>query len=110
MAVNEDYLLFVEDQLSEFGEFQRKKMFGGIGFFRDGVMFGMIALDTFRLKVDNSNRQDFEDRNMTPFFSGSKKKAMPYWEVPSEVLEDKSELAEWTLKAYEIALRTSKKK
>jgi TfoX/Sxy family transcriptional regulator of competence genes len=33
MAYSEDYLNFVIDQLSEVGDFEHKKMFGGVGFF-----------------------------------------------------------------------------
>ncbi len=35
MAVNDNYLAYVSDQLSEFGEVEIKKMFGGVGFFKE---------------------------------------------------------------------------
>ncbi|WP_235296532.1 TfoX/Sxy family protein [Portibacter marinus] len=108
MAVNDDYLKMVEDQLSEFGEVTSKKMFGGVGFYHDGVMFGMIGNDTFRLKVDEVNQPDFEARGMEPFYAKNKKKGMPYWEVPADVLEDRDQLKLWAKKAYEAALRGKK--
>ncbi len=109
MAVNEDFLDFIIDQLAEFGKVEAKRMFGGIGFFHEGLMFGMIGGDTFRLKVDEHNMADYEQRGMKPFESGKKKKGMPYWEVPADVIEDKSVLAAWAGKAYQAAVRAKKK-
>ncbi len=108
MAVNSDYLEYVKDQLSGFGDFEIKKMFGGIGLFREGLMFGMIGGDTFRLKVDTHNQADFEAHGMKPYMSKAKKKGMPYWEVPLVVLEDQKTLANWATKSYEAALRAKK--
>ena len=108
MAVNKDYAQFVQDQLSEFGEVEFKSMFGGIGIFKDGVMFAKIGGDKFRLKVDESNEKQFEDRGMKPFHSEKKKKGMPYWEVPQDVLEDKTELTKWANQSFEIALNAKK--
>lgn len=108
MAISENYLQYIKDQLSEFGEIEIKKMFGGVGFFREGLMFGMIGGDVFRLKVDEYNQADFEQQGMKAFQSTNKKKGMPYWEVPAAVLENKEELSEWARKAYEAAVRAKK--
>lgn len=108
MAVREEYLAYIIDQLSEFGSVDSKKMFGGIGLFRQNLMFGMIGGEVFRLKVDEQNQKEYEERGMTQFPAGKKKKGMPYWEVPSEVLEDKAELAKWATKSFEAAQRAKK--
>ncbi len=109
MAVSDEYLNYIQDQLSDFGEVEIKRMFGGVGIFRDGLMFGKIGGDTFRLKVDESNQKMYEDRGMKPFYSESKKKGMPYWEVPADVVEDRGELAKWAKMSFDIAKTTSKK-
>ncbi len=106
MPVNEDFAQFVRDQLSAFGEVEFKNMFGGIGIFKEGVMFAKIGGDKFRLKVDDSNKKQFEDKGMKPFYSEKKKKGMPYWEVPQDVLEDRVLLAAWATQSYEIALKS----
>ena len=108
MAVNEEYAKFVEDQLSTLEGVEMKKMFGGIGIFKDGVMFGKIGGDTFRLKVDESNQKQFEDAGMKPYYNEKKKKGMPYWEVPQNVLEDRDLLKQWAKKSLEIALKGKK--
>ena len=109
MAVREDILNYIKDQLSEFGELEFKKMFGGIGIFKEGLMFAMIADDTFKLKVDDSNKPDFEAKGIKPVQLKTKNKGMPYWEVPVDVLEDQSELTKWALKSYMIAVNAKKK-
>ncbi len=106
MVVSDDYLNLVLDQLSFFGEIETKRMFGGVGLFHNGLMFGKIGGDTFRLKVDEHNQKEYEDRGMKPFFSKNKKKGMPYWEVPIEIFEDKEKLKDWAAKSYEAAVRS----
>lgn len=108
MAVSESYLSYILDQLSEFGPIDAKKMFGGVGLFKEGLMFGKIGGDTFRLKVDDHNQKEYEEKGMKPFYSASKKKGMPYWEVPAEILENKEQLSLWAQKSYEAALRSKK--
>ena len=84
-------------------------MFGGIGIFKDGLMFGMIdGQEVFRLKVDETNQQQYESRGMQPFYAASKKKGMPYWEVPADILENKTELAKWAKASFDIAKKNAK--
>ena len=108
MAVSEDFKNYVIDQLSGIENVEVKKLFGGIGFFKEGLMFGMIGGDKFRLKVDEHNQADYEDKGMQPLFSKGKKKGMPYWEVPAEVLENQDLLMEWGMEAYAAAVRSKK--
>jgi DNA transformation protein len=63
---------------------------------------------SFCLKVGDSNRQDFDNRGIANFKSSSKKKGMPYREVPADVLEDKSMLKIWADKAVGEALKGKK--
>jgi DNA transformation protein and related proteins len=111
MALSEDYLAFVKDQLSGLGMVYMRKMFGGAGVYLDGVIFGLIADDTLYLKVDDMNRPDFEARDMGPFAPfGDDSHSMGYYEVPAEVLEDGDELSLWAGRAVEASLRSRAKK
>ena len=65
----------------------------------------MIGGNVFKLKVDESNKMDFEAKGMKPHHSNSKKKGMPYWEVPIDVVEDKIVLAQWAKNSYNIAFK-----
>lgn len=97
----------MKDQLSTFGEVEVKKMFGGFGFFKEGCMFGMIGNNVFRLKVDASNEKDFIEKGMKPYHSDTRKKGMPYWEVPVDILESKPDLARWAEKSFNIAKQSA---
>ncbi|MCB0549949.1 MAG: TfoX/Sxy family protein [Phaeodactylibacter sp.] len=105
MALSQDYIDFLMDQLSGFGEVSYKKMFGGAGFYKDGVMFGGIMYDELHFKVDDETRPLYEERGMKPFAPGNKKtKGLPlYYCVPVEVVEDRDELARWASRALKAA-------
>ena len=103
MAKSEDLKAFILDQLSEIPEISVKNMFGGVGFFQAGKMFAMIGGGAFRLKVGESNRAQFEAAGMTAYMSSAKKKGMPYYEVPAEILENKDDISKWALQSIELA-------
>ena len=60
MAVSNDFLEYIRDQLREWGPISVRKMFGGAGLYRDGKMFGLVADDVIYLKVDDTNRGKYE--------------------------------------------------
>ncbi len=109
MAFSQDYLEFVLEQLENFGEITYKKMFGGVGFYKEGIMFGGIMGGTLHLKVSEVTRPQFEAMGMGSFFDDKKNKTKPkYYEVPIEIVEDRDELAKWATTAYEIAKKLKK--
>ncbi len=105
MAVSENFLKYVQGQLSDFGPIQTKRMFGGVGLFKEGLMFGKIGNDILWFKVDEYNQHDYEQEGMTPFYSEKKGKGMPYWRVPVAVIEDKVLLSQWANNSYAAAVR-----
>ena len=54
-------------------------MFGGLDYFKERMMIGMIGDGVFRLKADDSNQADFEAKGMTNYAPKSDSKGMPYW-------------------------------
>lgn len=103
MTTSGNYLHFVLDQLSDLEDFTFKKMFGGIGFFKNGKMFGTIVKGAFRLKTDATTQKDFEAKGIKPDESSQNSVAISFWEVPTEVLHDKNQLKIWVEKAYQVA-------
>lgn len=90
--------------LMPLGDVSSRKMFGGYGIFESGAMFALVNSqgDLF-LKVDDSNRSRFDD-------VGSEQHGrMPYFQVPSEVMEDSDVFLEWAKVSLQIA-RAAKKK
>mgnify|MGYP000194579378 CR=1 FL=1 len=112
MAISPEYREFLEDQFASFGPIAIRRMFGGAGLFRDGLMFALVAADTLYFKVDDTNQADFEARNMEPFTSLRKSKpaSLRYYQVPAEILEDPLELRPWAEKAFAVALSAAQSK
>lgn len=86
-------------------------MFGGYGFYMDGVMFGLIAHDTLYFKVDDGNRAYFLDEGMKPFTYDGKRRPveMSYYQIPPTVFDDPGELAEWAERSLAAAKRSRRK-
>jgi DNA transformation protein and related proteins len=113
MAVSPDYLDYLRDQLEAFGPFDVRRMFGGAGLFRDGLMFALIVDDVLYFKVDDRNRPDFEAAGMTPFSyqrKGRMAALKSYYEAPPELSDDADGLADWARQAFGAALAGAKSK
>ena len=111
MALDQNTIDHVQDQLSRFGEVTIKKMFGGCGLYNEtGIMFGMITSQgQFMLRVGDANRNQFEAKVAKPFSHEKKGKGMPYYEVPIDVFEDRDVLADWANSALDVAIAAKKK-
>ncbi|HOC70729.1 MAG TPA: TfoX/Sxy family protein [Candidatus Hydrogenedentes bacterium] len=104
MSLSDEFMAFVLDQFSDWGGVTARKMFGGAGLYRDGIMFGLIADDVVCLKVNDSNRLDFIQAGSAPFkpYPGQAA-SMSYYEVPLEVLEDREMLTAWAVRSLGLA-------
>jgi DNA transformation protein len=111
MTVSPSFRTFVVDQLSRVAPRVRvKSMFGGVGIYADDLFFALIDDDTVYLKVDDSNRPDFEARGMRPFQPyGEGGEIMQYYELPEEVLEASDDLRPWVEKSVAAARRKKAK-
>ena len=88
-----------------------RKMFGGVGIYCDGVFFAVIDDDRLYFKVDAGNLADYEARQAAQWtIEGPTGGAMPYREVPKEVLDDGEMLGEWIDRSVEVAQRKKSKK
>jgi DNA transformation protein len=111
LKVSDAFRAFVLDQLDDLGDVAPKAMFGGVGLYCDGVFFGIMARDALYLKVDDSNRPDYERAGMEPFRPYPHRSGtMQYYAVPLDVLESARDLVEWAQRAVAAAGRTSKSK
>jgi DNA transformation protein and related proteins len=111
MAVTKEYRTRTMEQLGEVTPVTDRAMFGGIGIYSAGLFFALMDNDKLYLKVDDSNRADFEARGMGPFMPfGDASHVMGYYELPPDVLEDPKELDVWVDKAVAVAERKKKKK
>ena len=107
MKVSDAFKSFVLDQLEELGDVAPRSMFGGVGLYRRGIFFGIIAADVLYLKVDATNRPDYERAGMHAFKPyPDRAGTMRYYAVPLNVLESGLELTAWARKAVDVAERS----
>jgi DNA transformation protein len=113
VSISAEFRAFLEDQMAEFGKVSIKKMFGGAGVYRDGLMFALVADDVLYLKADGESRGDFDAAGLPPFTyeaGDGKRTIMSYFRAPEACLDDPGEMAEWCRKGFAAALRANKKK
>ena len=111
MAVSKEYRAQVVERLGQVTPVTARAMFGGVGIYSAGIFFALIDDDRLYLKVDETNRDDFEARGMGPFTPfGDPSHVMGYYELPSGVLDDPAELSVWVEKAVAVAERRTSKK
>ena len=108
-----DYVL--NDVLSHIDGITSKRMFGGFGLYKDGAIFAIITSDSeLYFKVDDTNRAQFEKHGSEPFvYIGHKTKKptqMPYWILPSEIMEDKEVIEMWVEQSARISKSALKSK
>ena len=106
MRVTDGFRAFVLEQLAGVKSVRARAMFGGVGLYAGDVFFGILAADTLYLKVDDSNRGQYEAASMDAFKPyADKSMTMPYYQVPAEVIEDGDELAAWARASVRVAER-----
>jgi DNA transformation protein len=108
MAQGSEFVEFVLESLQPFRGVSARRMFGGWGIYKEGVMFALIAYDTLYFKVDDGNRQDYEAADLPHFTYSDKGRPihMPYCEAPSDGFDDPEILCAWARDAFAAALRT----
>lgn len=110
MDADRDFVDYLLELLMDFPNVTSKRMFGGYGIFRDGIMFGLVADSALYLKVDAQNKPDFEALGLRPFTYEAKGKPikMSYYEAPEEALDNSDGMITWAESAYAAALRSKK--
>jgi DNA transformation protein len=93
---------------AEFGPIATRRMFGGHGVYRDGLMFALVQDEVLYLKADAQNLASFTDAGLEAFQYGSngRRVRMSYFKAPPAVLRDTSEAAVWAKRSSEAASRT----
>jgi len=105
MALSNEYIDFITEQLERLGPVRTRRMFGGMGIYLDDMMFGVIFDESLYFKVDDRNRSDYEEENMEPFtyeMSNGRIGSLKYYEVPERLYDDSDELVEWARKSIDV--------
>jgi DNA transformation protein len=91
-----DYVL---DQLAPLGAVACRGMFGGYGFYHEGIFFGLVYKERLYLRTDAHNRAEYLARGMRPFRPNARQTLTSYYEVPADVIESAARLARWARRA-----------
>lgn len=81
-----------------------RRMFGGHGVFRDGLMFALHARDELYLKVDDTFAARLADLGSSPFHyaSATREVTLPYWRLPEAALDDEDLRRDLLLQALAV--------
>lgn len=93
---------------SGFGPVTVRRMFGGAGIFRDGLMFGLVSRGTVYLKADAQTFADFAREGCGPFAYATKhgeRTIASFRRLPDRLYDDAEELSGWAAAAFAAAQR-----
>ncbi len=107
-----EFARHVVELMQSIGPVSARRMFGGHGFFLEGLMFALMADGTLYLKADMQTAGDFERLGLAMFTYEKKGReySLSYYQAPEEILESPDEMNVWANKAYGAALRAPARK
>ncbi len=100
MAVSVQFNAFVLDLLGEICAVTARRMFGGVGYYAEGLFFAIADDDVLYFRVDAASRSYYEAEGMQAFApQGPATKSMNYFTLPARLYDDTDELALWVRRA-----------
>lgn len=105
MAISEQFLEYVLDQLSGVYRLTSRRMFSGVGLYSDAVFFGLLYRDRLYFKTDETSRPEYESRGSEPFrpWPNAKRMKLNYYTVPADIIEDRDDVLGWAKRAVSSA-------
>jgi DNA transformation protein len=101
------FTAYVLELLFPLGPVSARGMFGGVGLFHSGTMFGLIVREELFLKVGDTNRPAYEAAGEGPFTYETKHGTHTlgsYWRCPPDLLDEAEILQAWARQAVEASL------
>lgn len=107
MPLSPGFSDYVVELVSGLGRVQAKRMFGGAGLFRDGVMFGVLINDVVYFRVDEALKADLAAQGSEPwvYVRQGEAREMGYWRMPETAADDPDEAAAIARRAYATAVK-----
>lgn len=105
------FVSHILDQLAELDNIGTRKMFGGFGFYKDGIFFAIIANNILYFKTNKSTSEEYKSLGSKPFTYERNGKiiALSYWKLTVEILEKRDLLEDFSRKAILVAVQAKKK-
>ena len=108
MPLSPGFSDYVLELLAGFGRLEAKRMFGGAGLYRDGVMFGILDDDVVFFRVDDKLEADLKAQGSVPWSYSMKRdgavREMGYWRMPETAADDPDEAVAIAKRAYAAAI------
>ena len=106
-STRNEFVDYVVELMADWAPVSARKMFGGYGLYREGLMFALVADDELFFKTDADNVAQFERVGSRPFVYQGRNRAMQmsYWSAPAASLDSPAEMSNWSQSAYGSALR-----
>ena len=107
MPLSPGFSDYVVELLSGLGRVEARRMFGGAGLFRDGVMFGVLINDVVYLRVDEPLQADLKARGSEPwvYTRNGEAREMGYWRMPETAADDPDEAVEVARRSHAAAVK-----
>jgi DNA transformation protein len=113
MVASDSFADFLREQLAPLGRVTLRRMFGKTGVFCDSVMLGMVSDNMLYLRVDDHNREAFDEARSSPPLNYAKKGNtidLSFWRAPERLFDEPDELVAWARLALAAARRVAAKR
>ncbi|MEQ1780655.1 MAG: TfoX/Sxy family protein [Hyphomonadaceae bacterium] len=108
MSLSPGFSDYVLELLAGFGRLEAKRMFGGAGLYRDGVMFAILDDDVVYFRVDDALETDLKAQGSVPWSYPMKRdgavREMGYWRMPETAADDPDEAVAIAKRAFAAAI------
>jgi DNA transformation protein and related proteins len=98
----------IEEMFEGLGPVSIRRMFGGKGVYRQGLIIAVEFEGEMLLKADGESAPVFEAAGARPWtYDGQPGRPvrMPYWSIPDEAYDDPEAMARWVRLAFEASCR-----
>lgn len=108
MAARDEDIAWFMELLAPIGRITARRMFGGTGFYADGLIVALDIGGTLYLKADDVSRARFADAGGRPFVYAGKGRSVTvrYWTPPDEAMDSPEAMRPWACLALDAALRS----
>lgn len=108
MPLSPGFSDYVLELLAGFGRVETKRMFGGAGLYRDGVMFGILDDDAVFFRVDDALQAEMQAQGSVAWVYSMKPdgsiRSMGYWRMPETAADDPDEAVALARRSYAAAI------
>jgi DNA transformation protein len=106
-----EHVAHFAELLNAIGDVDVRRMFGGFGFFRDGLMFALEYKGRLYLKADEENRESFAEFDLPSFrfvSKSGKEGRLSYYQSPESALQNPATMKSWAQASFDAAVRKRK--